>query len=114
MHMAKGDNFGGGLTKGVIDKIAGMTTGAGAIITGAPAANLLLAVAREEHQALFSGPGQTGFFDAFTAITAVEKAIEGVKANTTPQTIAALQKTVDDVADLWKKGPVDSTFYSTP
>jgi hypothetical protein len=112
--MAKGDNFGGGLTKGVIDKIAGLTTGSNPPVTGAAAANLLLAVAREEHQALFPGPGQAGIFDVLNAIGTVETAIVDVTTNPTPPNIAKLQKAVDEVGNLWKKGPVDSSFYSTP
>lgn len=112
--MAKGDNFGGGLTKQTLEKVVNIASGGGAAMGAADGLIILGALAQEEHQALFPGPGQTGIFDAMHAMAAVEKAVEDVAANSTPQTIAKLRQAVDAVGVMWQKGPVDSSFYSTP
>jgi hypothetical protein len=114
MQMAKGDNFGGGLTKQTLDNVVNVAAGGGAAMGAADGLAILAALAQEEHQALFPGAGQTGISDALQAMAAVDKAVEDVKANSTPQTIAKLKQAVDAVGALWKKGPVDSSFYSTP
>lgn len=113
----KGDNAGGGLSMDLFNAIIGDLTGAGAKGTPQEQADVLLALAREEHFAQHPGNGTASVAEAvvkYLAIVQAEAELAAVPSGASTQATAALLKlaqALQGLGKLWTDyGPVTGGF----
>jgi hypothetical protein len=112
----KPTNFGGGLSEDVLSSLTVLfSPKLNQHISAQTAANVLAALAQEEHAGANPGPGTAGFYDVMMKINELKAGVAAVNAASGKDIdtqAAHLVEKLDALTELWQIGPVAPGFFT--